>query len=98
MIKGAVGDNLLVGDPAKGLQLYSASDFLKIWNGIAFIIHDAKVPLHPTFNSKVEWSDWTDSHPLAAAILSQQLTELTRDLWVIYQIRPNQILPSSFGQ
>jgi predicted double-glycine peptidase len=98
VIKGAMDNNLLIGDPAKGLQLYTASDFLKIWNGIAFIIHDATVPLHATFNSQVEWSHWTDSHPLAATTLSQQLTELTRDLRVIYQIRPNQILPSPFSQ
>ena len=98
VIKGAVGDNLLVGDPAKGLQVYNANDFTKIWNGIAFLIHDAKEPLHPTFNSKMEWSHWTDSHPLTAATLSQTLTTFTRDLQMIYQIRPNQILPSALGQ
>jgi predicted double-glycine peptidase len=98
VIKGAIDNNLLIGDPAKGLQLYTASDFMKIWNGIAFIIHDATVPLHSTFNDPVEWSHWTDSHPLAATTLNQSLVDFTRDLRVIYQIRPNQILPSALSQ
>jgi len=98
VIKGALADKLLVGDPAKGLQLYSAEDFKNIWNGIAFIIHDASVPLHPIFNSPAEWSHWTDSHPLAAASLNQTLANFTRDLRVIYQIRPNQIMPSALVQ
>jgi len=98
VIKGALDDKLLVGDPAKGLQLYSAEDFKNIWNGIALIIHDASAPLHPVFNSPAEWSHWTDSHPFAAASLNQTLANFTRDLRVIYQIRPNQVLPSALVQ
>jgi len=98
VVKGALDNNILVGDPAKGLQLYAGLDFQKIWNGIAFVIHGADTPLVPIFNSKSEWSHWTDSHPLAAVVLSPQLTQLTRDLWVIYQIRPFEVIPNSLSQ
>ena len=93
VIKGVIKDNLLIGDPARGLQLYTATDFMKIWNGIAFLIHDATTPLHITFNGAEEWSHWADSHPFAATVLGQPLAPFTRDLRVIYQIRPNQVIP-----
>ena len=63
-----------------------------MWNGIAFLIRDAVVPMHITFNAAGEWSHWADTHPLSATVLSQEPDSLTRDLRVIYQIRPNQIL------
>jgi len=98
VIKGTAANHLLIGDPAKGLQLYSESDFKNAWNGIAFIIHDANRPLQPTFNSPTEWKHWTDAHPLAAVSLGQNVADFVRDLRVIYQIRPNQILPSPLAQ
>jgi predicted double-glycine peptidase len=65
VIKGVVGDHILIGDPALGLRLYSEQDFAKIWNGIVFLIHDGPSDEHATFNSAVEWSQWSDAHPLA---------------------------------
>lgn len=99
VIKGVVGDHVLVGDPALGLREYSADQFQKIWNGIAFLIHQqpASEP-NPVFNSAAEWQRWVEAHPLTAAAVIQPLTPFLRDLRVIYQIEPNNILPSPFVQ
>jgi hypothetical protein len=80
------------------LREYSASGFQKIWNGIAFLIHDqpANEP-DPTFNNTDDWKRWADAHPLAAATVIQPLSPFLRDLRVIYQVEPNQVLTNPFG-
>lgn len=96
VVKGYVDGHLLVGDPALGLRMFSADEFKKIWNGIAFVVHDAPPGTDAVFNSAGEWRRWTDAHPLSAAILNQPLAPFLRDLRVQYQIEPNQVLPNPF--
>jgi predicted double-glycine peptidase len=97
VIKGVIGDSVLVGDPALGLRKFSRQDFLASWNGIAFLLHDLPRGTRPAvFNGAEDWKRWSDSHPLAAATTIQPLTPFLRDLRVIYQIRPIQNLPSPF--
>jgi predicted double-glycine peptidase len=97
VIKGVVGDSVLVGDPALGLRKFNRHDFLASWNGIAFLLHDLPQGARaPVFNSVEDWKRWSDSHPLAAATVNQPITPFLRDLRVIYQIRPFQNLPSPF--
>ncbi|HEY4078779.1 MAG TPA: C39 family peptidase [Rhizomicrobium sp.] len=99
VIKGAIGDQVLVGDPALGLRELPAGEFQKTWNGIAFVVHDQPAGTRPpVFNSAEDWKRWADAHPLAASALAQSITPFLRDLRVIYQVRPNQILPSPFAQ
>lgn len=98
VIKGIIGDRVLVGDPATGLKLYDSKEFTKIWNGIAFMIHGTPDKEYAVFNGAVDWSRWSEAHPLSAAVLSQPLAPFTRDLRVVYQIQPNQMLPSPFVQ
>ena len=38
LIKGISDDEVLVGDPARGLRVYSHSRFSEYWNGTAFVI------------------------------------------------------------
>lgn len=38
LIKGISDDEVLVGDPARGLKIYSYAKFSEYWNGTAFII------------------------------------------------------------
>lgn len=98
VVKGVVGDHVLVGDPAQGLREFSAEDFQKSWNGIAFVVHDQPAGTRAAiFNSAAEWEGWADAHPLAAAAVIQPLTPFLRDLRVIYQIEPNQILSNPFA-
>ncbi|HET7085541.1 MAG TPA: C39 family peptidase [Rhizomicrobium sp.] len=92
VIKGVIGDSVLVGDPAQGLRKFSREDFLKSWNGIAFLLHDAPGANPPVFNGAEDWQRWSDSHPLAASVTMQPMSPLLRDLRMIYQIRPFQNL------
>lgn len=97
VIKGIVSGHILVGDPASGLREMSFVDFSKIWNGVAFLIHDGpKGDQAAIFNSADEWRRWSEAHPLGAATINIPLTPFLRDLRVIYQIEPNQILPNPF--
>jgi len=98
VIKGVVGDQVLVGDPALGLRKFSAADFQKVWNGIAFVVHDSPAAPTPLFNSREDWQRWADAHPLTAATTIQPLSPFLRDLRTIYQIRPNFNLPSPLAQ
>ena len=93
VIKGVIGDSVLVGDPALGLRKFSRAEFLAGWNGIAFLLHDLpNSAAIPVFNGAEDWQRWSDSHPLAAAVTLQPLTPLLRDLRMIYQIRAFQNL------
>ncbi|WP_273209788.1 C39 family peptidase, partial [Marinobacter subterrani] len=38
LIKGISEDEVLVGDPARGLKIYSYAQFSEYWNGTAFVI------------------------------------------------------------
>jgi predicted double-glycine peptidase len=98
VIKGVIGDHVLIGDPALGLREYNRADFEKLWNGIAFLVHDQPSnEADPVFNSADEWKRWADAHPLTAAAVVQPLTPFLRDLRVIYQVEPNQVLPNPFA-
>jgi predicted double-glycine peptidase len=97
VIKGMIGDQVLVGDPALGLRTFPQSDFQELWNGIAFVIHESPPGTRaPLFNAAEDWKHWAEFHPLTAANVIQPITPLLRDLRVVYQIRPNQNLPSPF--
>jgi predicted double-glycine peptidase len=95
VIKGVVGDHVLVGDSALGLRVLSADAFREAWNGIAFIVHDApKGSTPPSFNNADEWKRWADANPLSAAVVVPPLAPFLANLRVLYQIEPNQILPN----
>jgi len=95
VIKGVVGDHVLVGDSALGLRVLSAGDFRQTWNGIAFIVHDTpRGVAPPLFNNADEWKRWADSNPLSAAVVVPPLAPFLAGLRVIYQVEPNQILPN----
>jgi predicted double-glycine peptidase len=95
VIKGVIGNHVLVGDSALGLRVLSVTDFRDAWNGIAFIVHAApKGVAPPSFNDNEEWKRWADANPLSAAVVMPPLAPFLSNLRVIYQIEPNQILPN----
>jgi hypothetical protein len=65
-----------------------------MWNGIVFMLHTPP-GTRAVFNSATEWRHWADFHPLQAAMLNRPLEPFLRDLRVIYQIQPNQIVTGS---
>jgi predicted double-glycine peptidase len=94
VIKGIASGRILVGDPSQGLHVYIATDFAKLWNGVVFMIHPSS-GAPGIFNSASEWRRWANFHPLQAATLNMPLEPFLRDLRVLYQIRPNQVIPPS---
>ncbi len=55
VIKGVRGDDVLVGDPAAGLRIYSRERFEQIWEGIVFIVRDEAATGRAHFNADQEW-------------------------------------------
>jgi predicted double-glycine peptidase len=83
VVKGAKPDEVLVGDPSKGLQTYSREDFAKVWQGVVFLIRDAPA----IYNSEGEWGA-KGSAPVGAPLSDDSLSAFTRALPVIDQITP----------
>jgi predicted double-glycine peptidase len=54
VVKGLLGDEILVGDPALGAKIYTRSEFEPMWNGIVFVITDRLDVAKRTFNDKRE--------------------------------------------
>ncbi|HEY4031156.1 MAG TPA: C39 family peptidase [Caulobacteraceae bacterium] len=84
VVKGVTARNVLVGDPALGLKVYSRHDFEAVWAGIMFVIDDDH---NGTFNINKEWA--MHATPLASPYLAEQETgSLMLDLPTLYQITP----------
>lgn len=56
VIKGVVGDEVLVGDPALGLKTIPRAQFEQMWKGVVFVVRDEIDPARETFNRKEEWA------------------------------------------
>ncbi|MNQ66562.1 Lactococcin-G-processing and transport ATP-binding protein LagD [compost metagenome] len=81
VLKGVVGDRVLVGDPALGLKAYSQAEFASMWNGIAFLIRNSA----DRFNVAEEWRPFAKA-PMDRVLPASSLAELTRELPPLYQI------------
>jgi len=56
VIKGLKDDRVLVGDPARGVEVMSQADFLQLWkDGIVFAIRNADAVGRQHFNVAAEW-------------------------------------------
>jgi predicted double-glycine peptidase len=84
VIKGVHDDEVLTGDPAMGLKIYSRKDFLKIWNGVAFLIPEHR-GAPPVFNRAGEWRPWAYA-PTGDAVDRASVATLLNALPPIYQV------------
>ncbi len=50
VLRGIAKDYVVIGDPALGAMTMSRDEFQKMWNGIAFIVHDDADTARGTFN------------------------------------------------
>jgi predicted double-glycine peptidase len=92
VVKGLRGGLVLVGDPALGIKAYPIAAFLKIWDGAVFVIHGPSGRA-ATFNAANEWA-MAPNAPLSWAVYQQQsISELTRDVPIVFQITPTIQLP-----
>lgn len=81
VVKGVLGRQVLIGDPAVGVRTMSKKEFKAIWNGVVFAI---KQP--GAFNQQVDWKI-LPAAPMAFGVpLSTEA--LTRELAPLYQITP----------
>lgn len=79
VVMGVSGDRVLVGDPARGLRVYSRSEFQKMWNNIIFVILDQKEIARKHFNARDLWAKRRSETEIfnAAASLSTLTLSLT---------------------
>jgi predicted double-glycine peptidase len=55
VVKGARGNNFVVGDPNTGNTQYSPQEFSKIWNGIALVVVNKASVAREAFTDEKEW-------------------------------------------
>lgn len=56
VIQGVSPDEVLVGDPALGVRVYSRAEFKRIWNGLLFLVRDNVEQASETFNRTEQWA------------------------------------------
>jgi len=93
VVKGIAGNKVLVGDPALGLKSFEAKEFSRMWNGIAFSLHEGEGGANPAFNTVSEWRPWSRA-PLQTALTTEGLAALTSSLPMLYQVSPVRPIPS----
>jgi uncharacterized protein len=71
VIKGVTETGVLIGDPARGLMRVDRAEFEKTWDGLFFVISDAREVGQRSFNRAGQWAavshapiDGTLSRPL----------------------------------
>ena len=55
VVKGISEEEVLVGDPARGLKAYSRAEFESYWNGTAFVIRSDIQQGRSTFQLDGDW-------------------------------------------
>lgn len=79
VIKGIDQRAVLVGDPAQGVRSVTRAAFLRMWNGIAFVIKQEAAVARRHFNEAGVWDLVVDA-PLGAG-MAQVLTDLPALPW-----------------
>jgi len=88
IVKGVRVGQVLVGDPALGLKVYSTADFLKMWNGIVLVVRSER-PTKVVFNDPREWRPVAPA-PAEEAARGRDLQFLSEfpPIYQIVQLRP----------
>lgn len=58
VIKGISDQEVYVGDPTRGLRVYSKAQFLEFWDGTAFVIRNHVALGRETFNRDGSWPQY----------------------------------------
>lgn len=56
VIKGVTANEVLVGDPSRGLIAYPREKFEKIWDGLYFVVTSAPTVGKNSFNRRAQWA------------------------------------------
>jgi predicted double-glycine peptidase len=79
LIKGMSRDEVVVGDPALGVRVMPKEDFLKMWNGIAFVVRSDVSMGRRHFNLAQDWGVRKRA-PFGSALSRQSLASFTTHL------------------
>lgn len=79
LVKGVLGDEVIVGDPAAGVRIYKRDAFVSMWEGIAFIIRDEPELARRHFNSARDWAVRVKA-PVGDALTRQSLASFNVNL------------------
>ncbi len=79
VFKGYENGDVVVGDPALGVRVYTAEEFQKIWNGVAFLIRSEPAVGRANFNLDRDWRVRRKA-PFATAISRDSLASFTAQL------------------
>jgi uncharacterized protein len=55
VIKGVSDKSVLIGDPARGLMRVDRAEFEKTWDGLFFVVSDARDLAQRSFNRRAQW-------------------------------------------
>lgn len=76
LLKGISAQHVLIGDPAVGVTRLTRDEFVRVWNGIAFVIRDDLDLGRAGFNSDRTWQALVQA-PLGTALSRTALATLT---------------------
>ena len=79
VFKGAENNQVVVGDPALGVRVYTYEQFTAVWNGIAFLVRSEPQVGRSHFNLARDWSVRRKA-PYATAISRDALASFTAQL------------------
>lgn len=79
VVKGIRGDEVIVGDPAQGLNILQRRDFTSMWNGIAFAIRQDVEVARSHFNQDADWDVRTKA-PFGTALRRDGLASFAMGL------------------
>ncbi len=96
VVKGVIGNTVLVGDPIRGLIQYTAADFKKSWNGIALAIVDGATKDRPDYNLAREWAPWSVA-PVKDNSEIADIGSITTNLPTTYQLTTQIFIPARIG-
>lgn len=76
IIKGLSGKEVLIGDPALGVRIWSREDFLSNWNGIIFVMRSRSSLGRKHFNLQRDWKV-RNKAPFGSALNRQSLASFS---------------------
>jgi uncharacterized protein len=96
VIKGIIGDTVLVGDPVRGIARYDTSEFAKMWNGIVLAVSQTPPNVRAKYNLARDWNPWSTA-PTQANAQVAAIGDLTTHLPPDYQVTTEFLIDARVG-
>ncbi len=96
VVKGVIGDTVLVGDPMRGIAKYDAREFAKMWNGIALAVTETPANVRAGYNLARDWNPWSTA-PTNANAQVAAIGDLTTHLPPDYQVTTQFLIDARVG-